>query len=365
VSGFLSGDTGIGQAGLATAAALAHAGLSPHPHDLAQLSLGNSAFASKDFPIRSNGGVWLLHANAPEAFVAMTRIPVAQWRNRYRIGYWAYELPRAPRNWLRVAALFDEIWAPSRFTAEAFAQTTATVRIAPHKVAEPPSTSREFRLAQGLSEECNLVLALGDARSSLTRKNLVGAATIFCNAFDAPKPGAALRQSLVIRVRGAEHDLDGMRCLRAAIAEREDIRLIDGPLSPAAFRDLFASADILFSPHRAEGFGLAIAEALAAGKPALATGWSGNMDYMQSLPELLIAYRLVPVEDLAGVYRGGAGLYWAEPDQKDAVQRLRGLCANRTRALELGRAGRKAIDASNQFWDGSRLASHPWTAWLS
>ena len=39
-------------------------------------------------------------------------------------------------------------------------------------------------------------------------------------------------------------------------------------------------ADCYVSLHRAEGFGYTLAEAMWIGKPVIATGYSGNVDYM-------------------------------------------------------------------------------------
>ena len=43
---------------------------------------------------------------------------------------------------------------------------------------------------------------------------------------------------------------------------------------------LYASADCFISLHRSEGLGLGMMEAMLLGKPVIATGWSGNLDFM-------------------------------------------------------------------------------------
>ena len=47
-----------------------------------------------------------------------------------------------------------------------------------------------------------------------------------------------------------------------------------------------AACDCYVSLHRAEGFGLTLAEAMAIGKPAIATGYSGNVDFMNEQQQL-------------------------------------------------------------------------------
>jgi len=57
-------------------------------------------------------------------------------------------------------------------------------------------------------------------------------------------------------------------------------------------------------------------EAMALGKPVIATGWSGNMAFMDHTNSCLVGYGLVPVPDELAVYgRGQLGkpLYGRSP----------------------------------------------------
>ena len=45
---------------------------------------------------------------------------------------------------------------------------------------------------------------------------------------------------------------------------------------------LFASADCYVSLHRSEGLGLGMVQAMYLGKPVIATGYSGNLEFMNS-----------------------------------------------------------------------------------
>ena len=68
--------------------------------------------------------------------------------------------------------------------------------------------------------------------------------------------------------------------------------------------------------------GLVPAEAMLLGKPVIATGWSGNMGYMDAGNAALVGFRLVPAKDPRDVY---ADAVWAEPDLADAIAHLRRL----------------------------------------
>ena len=66
---------------------------------------------------------------------------------------------------------------------------------------------------------------------------------------------------------------------------------------------LMAAADIVISLHRSEGFGLVPAQAMALGKPVIATAWSGNLDFMNKNNSALVSYSLVPVHDPEGAFQ--------------------------------------------------------------
>ena len=69
--------------------------------------------------------------------------------------------------------------------------------------------------------------------------------------------------------------------------------MIDRYLDPLDNSSLIALCDCYVSLHRAEGFGLGPAEAMWLGKPVIATGYSGNLDFMTPTNSLLVDYRLV------------------------------------------------------------------------
>jgi glycosyltransferase involved in cell wall biosynthesis len=126
-------------------------------------------------------------------------------------------------------------------------------------------------------------------------------------------------------------------------------------LSGMDARTLIASTDVLLSPHRAEGFGLPLAEAFMSGVPALATGWSGNLDFMSDIPELLIRNSLVPVRDPSGIYRASAQK-WAEPDVVDAAAKLKALSESASLRADLAAQGKRAVEALSVAWSPAALA---------
>jgi glycosyltransferase involved in cell wall biosynthesis len=82
-----------------------------------------------------------------------------------------------------------------------------------------------------------------------------------------------------------------------------------------------AAAGCYVSLHRAEGFGMTMAEALWLGTPVVATGYSGNLDFLDEDSAFLVPHELVPVPEGCDPYP--AGTPWAEPDVGAAATLLR------------------------------------------
>ena len=355
VSGMLDEVLGLSRAARLTAEALDAAGLAPVRHDLRRLQM--AATRETPLPAPGPGGVWLMHCNAPEASVALHLVAPADWSRRYMIGYWAWELGDLPRDWRPVAKRFHEIWAPSRFVADAIAPYADHVRVMPHPLPDI-SAARRDRARFGFPEDTFVFCALADGRSTFARKNPLGAALAYRRAF--PEPDGSTRLVLKLVQPGA--DPQGMRALTAAIEGRDDIAILEQDLTDAEMLSFLASADALVSLHRSEGFGLAIAEMLALGRPAVATDWSGNVDFMQGVhAQTLVRCTMVPVSDPTGRYRGGV---WAEPDLDHAAELLRRVVRDPALRQAYADAAPTIAEQLNAPWARANLEQLPFAAKL-
>jgi glycosyltransferase involved in cell wall biosynthesis len=100
------------------------------------------------------------------------------------------------------------------------------------------------------------------------------------------------------------------------------------------------SLDAYASLHRSEGFGLTCAEAMATGIPVIATGYSGNMEFMNADNSLLVPFRVIETTRPYGAYP--AGSRWAQPDADAAPVLLRKL-GDRAFRESLGAKGRESV----------------------
>jgi glycosyltransferase involved in cell wall biosynthesis len=370
VSAFFNETTGVAQGGRLSANAFRAAGYDLIEHDIRPCF---KHYISEGAELPGRGGVWYIHANAPEVLVALMAHEPAQWADRYRIAYWAWETPKAPRDWIRIADYLHEIWVPSRFVHDALVATfndalradlIPRLRVMPHPVPLPPPARHALSRARfGLSDELCEVLCLFDTKSSAARKNPWGVLIAWQEAFPEENPVARL----TVKVSDLSDDRATERRLLAIAAARSDIRVMSDRLSEADMEAYIGAFDILVSLHRAEGFGLTLAEAMAAGVAVIATDWSGNIDFMTPENSRLIKSSLIPVSDPEGGYsivKREPMQVWADPHIFEAVTDLRHLTDQPALRKALGEAGAQAIRDLHIPWRRDELADLPFNAFL-
>lgn len=343
VAGFHGAVLGLGEAARGLVSALASTGIAVQAWDVSErlghmrrLDLGDTTAPT------AGPGVIIAHMNPPELIQLIATDPTP-FEGKRVIGYWAWELPTVPGLWKPAFRYVDEIWVPSRFTADAVrsaAPRGLAVRVAPHPV--PVSRAPPDRARFGLDPNHVIVLSAFDLRSTLARKNPLAALEAFRRAVARTRRPA----TLVFKTVGGAEAPAALASLLTAIDDAHDVVLIDQALSAADRDRLLSSCDILLSLHRSEGFGLLLAEAMAAGKAVVATGWSGNLDYMDDRSAVLVPYTLIPVDDPQGIYRGGR---WAQADVEAAGRTLADLIDDDARREAIGRRAQEAI--------GSQLAT--------
>jgi glycosyltransferase involved in cell wall biosynthesis len=355
LSGFFGDVRGLSAAARLTAGALTVAGLPPLLDDLApQLEL--PLYARRDFPLGEPGGVWISNCNAPELKRMVYMYPNAALETRYRIGYWAYELESLPQEWRRTAHALHEIWAPSQFVADAIQRSVGhdvPVTVMPYPTADLSHIEGD-RARFRLSPEAFVVLVLFDLRSTRARKNPDAAVDAYLQAFPEPDD----RAMLVCKVTAAEQAPAEFAKLKSRIGGRQDIRLMTERLEDEGVWRLIASADVILSLHRSEGYGLVLAEAMKLRRCVVATGWSGNMDFMDADNAVPIPFRRVRVQDPQKQYVA-PDQTWAEADVAAAASALQRLQADPIERRRLGARAFQTLTAHEARFSAV-LADAPW-----
>jgi glycosyltransferase involved in cell wall biosynthesis len=257
----------------------------------------------------------LTHAAEPYFESGYERAGLWPGENIYRIAYWAWELETVPDQWLKAAELVDEVWAPTRFVSEAMQARMPKpvyhmlpgVEVGPFETVAPASL--------GIPEDHFVFLFMFDLHSQVHRKNPVAVFRAFQDAF-----GETDRATLLIKTSGGDIHSADLAELRGTI-RGANVILLDQLMTRAQTYGLIAMSDCFVSLHRSEGFGLGLAEAMLLGKPVIATGYSGNLDFMNSDNSLLVGYEKVEIAEDRPIYTRGS--FWAEPSVEQAAAYMR------------------------------------------
>jgi glycosyltransferase involved in cell wall biosynthesis len=342
IVGFLTADLGIGESARCMVRAADAASI---PCALVPLRLncrnrlGDLTYAGR-LQDTNPHGTNVIHVDPPVARDIDHHHGEPFMRDKFNIGYFAWELPEFPDAWMPSLDYFEEIWCPSNFVRESIAlKAPFPVLTMPHAVAfERPAGERAaLRARFGLPAERFLFLCLFDLNSYSARKN--PHAVIRAYRASGLAAGDA---GLVIKVHNAELNPADFAALRDAVRDLPGAVILSGTLPRADVYALEAACDCFVSLHRSEGFGLAVAECMYLGKPVISTDWSATAEFVGHDNGMPVRFRLVTLEENQGPYFKGST--WAEPDAAHAAELMRRAAADPGACAALGAAARRTIE---------------------
>ena len=336
VAGFFKGEYGIGESSRAFGQAAQDSGLpcallNIHSKDHRNLDESMGPFSERN-PYRVN----LMTFSFDYARRFFKDRGPRFFRDRYNIALWYWELEQFPARWHSNFDFYDEIWAPTDFCRDSFAAVSPVpVRkiTYPLRVVEDAPATERARF--GLQESSTVFLFTFDHHSVLARKNPLGVIEAFRRAF-APSEDVVL----VVKSINAAHDPRGQALIRQAMTGLNVLHL-ESHQTGDEMTALIASCDCYVSLHRSEGLGLGMAQAMSLGKPVIATGYSGNLEFMNTGNSLLVNYDLVELSEDYGPYEKGNT--WAEPDIGHAAELMRWVDDHVDEAARLGARARQEV----------------------
>ena len=329
-----SAQSGLGSAARGYAEALRVAKIPVHLVNL-NLSADGLKIASRDYDERPPYKVNLIQVNVDtmERFFRLFRN--GWFDDAYSIAIWAWELNVLRPDWFHMFRQVDEVWTLSDYSTRAISVVSPvpvqTVNIVVKKKASQPADRKRLGLPDGF-----IFLTAFDVGSSLSRKNPIATIEAFIEAF-----GRRSDVSLVVKFHSSRQDTEGTRSILDRVRGRGNIIVRSAAVPELEMEALQASVDCLVSVHRSEGFGLNIAEFMAGGKPVIATGHSGNMDFTSPDNSFLIPFKLIPVERTSGPYI--PGYLWAEPSHAALVETMQKVVAQPNLARQVGSRGAATI----------------------
>lgn len=334
VVGYLTAESGVGELGRLAVAGLRAAGI-PCSLFINPITSSRQGVACMPGTSRKVFDCNLLCVNADQLAILARVLGRSLLRARYNIGYWAWEVDVFPIQMAASEEFVDEIWAPSDHAAISIRDAvTKPVRSFPPPIPTPSSSSttkRDLSLPEG-----HLFLFCFDFLSVFERKNPLAVVDAFRRAF--PRPSGV---TLLIKSVNGHLRPDELVRLRRHASERPDIVIRDDSLSASEQEALIAACDTYVSLHRAEGFGFTMAEAMARGKPVIATGYSGNLEFMTPENSFLVPYRLTPVGAGHDPYPERAT--WATPDIEAAARTMKAVVQDPAGAALRGQRGARDV----------------------
>lgn len=281
-------------------------------------------------------------------------LPKEIFNGHVNIGFWLWETPEIPKEWVPLCSWYDEIWTPSAFVTDAVRKVSErkvrTLRFGLNpenekKISE--SVKAQIRERFGIPGDALVHIIMFDGRSGFERKNPEGA----IKAYTAAYPEERENVWLVVKAKCA--DRKQMKLLKSLLKDYKNVVWIEELLSRRDTDALIASSDILISLHRAEGFGLPIAEAMQMGCVAVATDYSSTTEFVSEDAAVAVPYTPVRISHDVSVYRKGT--LWAEPDIAAAAAAIRRLGDDPDYRRRLSERAATAIYEKLSFEDGARL----------
>ena len=335
VAGYVNAESGMGEATRCSIRGLQRAGIPVALQNVRPDTQRTADTSFTEFVDANPHPFNLVHLNADNMeWFASARGP-QYFRDRYTIGYWFWELEAFRPDWLPAFGYVDEVWVASEFSLRAIGKDAPVPVVHMPLGLQPPAVASASRAQFGLPERAFIFLYVFDVSSQLERKNPMAAIRAFKLA--GLKHDEAV---LLLKFTNGHRDRAAVRRLAEA-AGGLNVVMLDTVMHRPELNALMSVTDCCVSLHRAEGFGLTIAEHMAFGKPAIATAYSGNLDFMKPDTSCLVPYTMVRIARDLGPYLRGS--LWAEPDVEAAAVFMRDLARAPDRARELGERGRAYV----------------------
>jgi glycosyltransferase involved in cell wall biosynthesis len=343
IFGYFESDIGVGEStrGLAQAVSLLRP-VNRVPVCTSQLREGTElSRLFQRFDYLSDTNVFVSYPHQREDLLGMMR--PEQLAGRRNIAHLAWEQKDANPWWKIVYDRYDEIWTISEFAATPFRKMfPGRIRVVPNVLNFELFPCSEAPRSAKLKGELLKYLFVFDANSSMERKNPEGVVDAFIKAFRGTCH--AKRAQLTLKVAAMHRPEHAARvgCLVRKARESGLAIHFDGrQLAREAMLQLIAEADCYVSLHRAEGFGYTMAEAMFYGVPVIASGYSGNLEYMTPTNSFLVPCVETFVKNADGPFQRGS--IWGEPDIDVAAMLIRQVAEKPSEAVAIGECGRKTV----------------------
>jgi len=239
---------------------------------------------------------------------------------KINIGRVMLESNSIPKLWACVMNGMDEIWVASTFNRKTFTHGGVNKNLI-HVVPDMAGKAFEEVRPKPKPKNKKKFIFLSVFLDISLRKGWDIMLEEFCYTFNGDKKVEWVVQCSAPSARELRKKL---RVLKEAGVSVDNIKVLGKRPSRTELLKLYGFADCFVLPTRGEGFGRPYMEASICGLPIIATGWSGQLDFLNRKNSRLLKYSLqkVPAPDALDCYFL-AGDKWAEPNREDLSKALK------------------------------------------
>ncbi|MGY3228928.1 glycosyltransferase involved in cell wall biosynthesis [Luteibacter sp. HA06] len=232
-------------------------------------------------------------------------------RDRYVVSCCVPHAEDIPDLWKRNLSRVQEVWTPSEFCRRTLANYHENVVVMPYVIDRDMTVTDEARIGMRrmVAFDPDLVYFLAIAPLDEPRKNISSLVETFTR-ISSEIPNARL----IIKATPTN---------TPSWAPHRQVIFLPMQMPAEYVNALYEICTAYVSPHRAEGWGLTISDAMLFGKPVIATAYSGNLEYMTSANAFTLGYQDGEVADQpAPGIAVEPGMRWSTPDQEHLAELL-------------------------------------------
>lgn len=276
--------------------------------------------------------------------------------SKYTILFTTLESLTVHEGFLRRCQQFDEVWVPCRDNYISMLKSGWPIR---KLQLIPEGVNTDFykpglEPLPGIKSENYTFLYVGDWSY---RKGVQWLIPAFCRAF---KKKDNVRLLISSHYQGGEDDQSRARIKdeyeeilqKHGINEPPNIEFIYDWIPDDKLANFYNSVDCMILLSCGEAWALPLIQGMACGKPAIATDWGGQTDYIHKSNGYPV--KIEKFDTIHDKVKLSVDFYWyqlfAFPEVKDAADKMRYVFENQAEAKRKGEKGRKYV--SHKFtWD--------------
>ena len=260
------------------------------------------------------------------------------FKNKYNIFYLNWESENFPKEYVDNLSFYDEIWVPAEYCQKVISKFSTVPVSVIHYPIEIPASSFVDRVANDFFDNsCFNFLFIFDYNSTLERKNTLNLIKAFKKAFKKDDRSVKLTIKTSRSARFLKEKSELIDCINGVT----NIVIVEEIFEKETLHNIIKFCDSYVSLHRSEGFGLTMAEAMFYGKPVIATGYSGNLEFMNADNSFLVNYEVCHVSSSLMNY--DKNTVWSNPDIDHAAELLIKVKENSQEIKSIAKKGNQTI----------------------